>query len=147
MPVHRQLERRHLRLLAELLGQDLVHRDIGNDLDFVPAAARGARQEGPRGAGVDVVPVRLQSREDDHLVFVRFQRFEDRREDKVLALALRRPERHGHAIGDVEGLKAMCRLAGRDRAQRERGHHGVEERQRERGAEATQNRAARQGLG
>ena len=145
--VHRQLERRHLRLLPELLRQDLVHRDIGKDLDLVPTAARRAGQEGPRGAGVNVVPVRLQARDDDHLVSVRLQRLEDGRQDKVLAHALRRPERHGHAVGDVEGLKAMCRLAGRNRAHRERGHHGVEERQRERGAETTQNRATRQRFG
>ncbi len=55
-----ELERGDLRLPGELPREQLVHRDVGDDLDFVPATARRAGEERPGGARVDVVPVRLQ---------------------------------------------------------------------------------------
>ena len=78
--VHRELERCHLRLAGEMPREQLVHRDVGDDLDFVAAAARRAGQKRPGGAGVDVVPVRLDAREHEHLVAERRQRLENRRQ-------------------------------------------------------------------
>ena len=76
----RQLERRELRFLRELPRQQLVHRHVGDDLDFVAPAARRAGQERARGARVDVVPVRLEAREHEHLVAERRERLQDGRE-------------------------------------------------------------------
>jgi hypothetical protein len=142
--VHGELERGNLRLLRELPGQQLVDRDIRDDLDLVASSTRGAGQERARRSGVDVVPVRLQPRDDEHPLPVGLQRFENRRQFEGAPVTLRRPVLHRHAVRDVEGLEAVRRAAGGDGAPRERGHHRVEKRQRERGANPSEDRAARE---
>src|SRR6266567_4055794 len=69
--VHGELERRHLRLLGETPGQQLVHRDVGDNFHFVASTVRRAREKRPGGAGVDVIPVCLDAREHEHLAAVR----------------------------------------------------------------------------
>ena len=85
-------------------------------IDFVPASARGAGEERSGGAGVDVVPARVDARQHQHLVLERRQRFENRRELERASLALRRPVLHGHAVGHVEGEEPVRRPRGRPRA-------------------------------
>ena len=87
--VHRQLERRHLRLAGEVPREQLVHRHVGDDLDFVSSAARRARQKRSGGAGVDVVPARFDARQHEHLIPERRQRLQNRRELERGPLALR----------------------------------------------------------
>ncbi len=108
--IHRELERGELRLPGELPRQQLVHRDVGDDLDLVAPAARRAGQERSGGARVDVVPVRLEARQDEHLIAERRQRLEDGRQLEGRAFALRRPVLHRHPVRHIEGLEAMRRL-------------------------------------
>ena len=138
-------ERRHLGLPREVPGQKLVHRDLAEDLGLVAAAARHAGQERPGGAGVDVVPARVEPGEHDRLVAERRERLEDGRQLEARPLPLRRPVRHGHAVGDVERLEARRGLGGGPRRGHGRGHR-VEERQRERRADASENRPPGQRL-
>ena len=108
------------------------------------AAARRAGQERSGRAGVNVVPVRLEAGEHQHLVAERRQRLEDRRELEVAALALRRPVLHRHAVRHVEGLEPVRRLAsGSARAARTPAP-SLEERQRQRRADAPQHGPPRQ---
>ena len=126
--IHRQLERGDLRLAGEVPREQLIHRDVGDDLDFVAPAARRAGQERSGRAGVDVVPVRLEPGEHEHLVAERRQRLEDRRELEGRALGLRQPVLHRHAVGHVEGLEPVHRLR---RGAREGRRHGIQQRQRQ----------------
>ena len=111
--VHRQLERRDLRLAGEMPREQLVHRHVGDDLDLVASAARGAGEKRSGGAGVDVVPVRLDARQHEHLIPERRQRLQNRRELERAALALRRPVLHRHPVRHIESLEPMRRLARR----------------------------------
>ena len=141
--IHRQLERGHLRVAGEVPRQQLVHRHVGDDLDFVAPAARRAGQERARGAGVNVVPVGLESRQHQHPVAERRQRLENRRQLEGRALGLRQPVVHRHPVRDVEGLEPVDRFrrgAGQDR------RHRLQQRQADRRAEAPQHGAPRQAL-
>ena len=140
-PVQGDRERRHLGLPREVAREQLVHRDLAEDLGLVAAAARHAGQERPGGAGVDVVPARPESREHDRLVPERRERLEDGRQLEAGPLALRRPVRHRHPVGDVERLEARRRLRGGPPRGGRRGRRGhrVEERQRQRRADASEN--------
>ena len=106
--IHRQFERPQLCLAREMPGQQLIHRDIGDDLDFVASASCRAGQKRSRRAGVNVVPVRLEARQDQHLVAKRRERLENRRHLEVGARGLREPVLHRHPVGDVEGLEALA---------------------------------------
>ena len=75
--VHRELERWHLRLAGEMPREQLVHRYVRDDLDLVSSAARRARQKRSGGARMDVVPVRLEAGQDEHLIPVRRQRLQN----------------------------------------------------------------------
>ena len=146
-PVHRHLERGNLRLPCEVAGEELVHRDVRDDLDLVATAPRRPGQERAGGAGVDVVPARAQSRQHDGLVAVRGERLQDRRQLEARSLGLRRPVLHRHAVRDVERLEPVRRLAHRARRGRHRGRrHRVEQRQRERRAEPPEYGPPRQRL-
>ena len=142
--VHRQLQRGDLGLVGKVPRQQLVHRHVGDDLHLVAPAAGRAGQERPGGAGVDVVPVRLESGEHEQLIAVRRQRLQDRRQLERGALLPRRPVLHGHPVGHVECLEPVRRPPGGVRAQREGGEHGVEERQADRRSQAAQNGPPRQ---
>ena len=143
-PVHRQLQRRQLRLLREVPRQQLVHRHVGEDLHLGLAAARGAGQERTRRAGVDVVPTRVEARQHEHLLAERCQRLEDRRQLEAAPFGLRQPVLHRHAVGHVERLEAVHRLAGGARPRPERRHHRIQHRQRQSGAHPPQHGASRQ---
>ena len=85
--VKRELERRNLRLAAEVARQQLIHRHLCDDLHLVSSAARRTGQKRPRSPGVDVVPGRIEPREHKQLVAERRERFEDRRELERAALS------------------------------------------------------------
>ena len=70
--------------LRELPREQLVHRHVGDDLDLVSSAARRAGQKRSGRAGVDVVPVRLDAGQHEHLVPERRQRLQDRRSSKAV---------------------------------------------------------------
>ena len=142
--VQGQLERRYLRLVRVVPGQQLVHRHVGDDLHLVAAAAVGAGQEGAGGAGVDVVPVRLEARQHEQLLAVRRQRLEDGRQLEAAPFRPRRPVLHGHAVGHVERLEAVRRPLRGVCAQRERRHHRVQQRQPDGCPQASQNGPPRQ---
>ena len=89
--IHGQLERSDLRFAGEVTGEQLVHRDVGDDFDFISAAVRGAREKRPGGAGVDVVPVCFDAGQHQHLIPERRQRFKDRGQFESRAFAFRRP--------------------------------------------------------
>ena len=72
----RHFERGQLRFLREVPAQQLIDRDVGDDLDFVLAAARRAGEKRSGSAGVDVIPARLDAGEDQHLVLVGGERFQ-----------------------------------------------------------------------
>ena len=96
------------------------------------------------GASLNVVPVRAKAGQHQHLIPVRRQRFQDRRKLEGAALPFRRPVLHGHPVRHVEGLEPVHRFRGGAPAQRQRGNHGLEERQRHRRAEPLQDGAPRQ---
>ena len=52
--VHRELERCHLRLVAEMPRQQLIDRDVGDDFDLGSSTARRAGQKRAGRAGMDV---------------------------------------------------------------------------------------------
>ncbi len=136
--IHRQFERSQLGLAREMPRQQLIHRDIGDDLDLVPSAPRRAGQKRSRCAGVNVVPVGLEARQHQHLVAKWRERLEDRRHLEAGAGGFRQPVLHRHPVGDVEGLEALHR---RGRA-RDRRCHRIQQRQRQRRAQPTQNGAS-----
>ena len=142
--IHRQLQRGDLRLFRELPREQLVHRHIRDHLDFVPAAACGSRQKRSRRARVNVVPVRAQAGQDEHLVAEGRQRLQNGRELEGGAFAFRRPVLHGHPVRDVEGLEPVRRPGGGARRRRQRREHGVEERQRHGRTQPAQHRSSRQ---
>ena len=137
-----EFEGADLGFFGEVAGEELVHGDVGDDLDFVSTASGGAGEKGAGSSGVDVVPVRLDAGEDEHLVAIRGERFEYWGEFEVRAIAFGRPVFHGHAVGDVEGLEALGGLGGFGLG----AEHGVQLRQREGGSESAEERAARQGF-
>ena len=93
--IHRQLERRQLRLLADLLRGDLIDRGAEVVVGALgPLRLRRAEERGVRGrvrAGIGVL--QLQVRDDRELIGDRRERLERRRELVEPALARRRPAR------------------------------------------------------
>ncbi len=60
--VHGHFERGQLRFLSEVAAEQLIDGDVGDDFDFVAAAARSAREKRSGSARVDVVPAGLDAR-------------------------------------------------------------------------------------
>ena len=92
--------------------EQLVHRHVGEDLDFVSSAARRAGQKRSGGARVDVVPARLDARQHEHLIPERRQRLQNGRQLERGALPFRRPVLHGHPVRHIERLEPVHRLRG-----------------------------------
>ncbi len=87
--VHADLERRQRwSFLREVPSEQLVNGDVGDNFDFVLASTRRAGEKRSGGAGVDVVPTRLEAGQNSHLFFVRGQRLHDGREFESGAFAL-----------------------------------------------------------
>ena len=142
--IHREFERCHLRLPGEVPREQLIHRNVRDDFHLVASAVRRARKKRPGGARVDVVPVRFDARQHQHLVPVRRQRLQNRRKLEGAPFTLRRPILHGHSVRHVERLESMRRLRGGPRPPRECGKHGIQKRQRHRRAEPSQHGPPRQ---
>ena len=144
-----ELDRREPRRLADVLRDDLVGRDAVLDVGagrLLRVHAGEVRRGGARvvaGAVAERHAVLLrQAGEHEHVVLVRGQRLEHRRQLEARAGALRRPAGHRHAVGHVREDQAL-RAAGRC-GLGERRRHGVEHRQGDGRAEAAQERASRQ---
>ena len=75
---------------------------------------------------MDIVPTRVQTGQHDQLVFEGRQRLQNWRQLEPWAFALWRPVLHRHPIGDIERLKAVCRLRSREAPQRESWVHSIE---------------------
>ena len=142
--IHRQLERRDLCLVGEVPREQLVHRHIGDHLDFVAPAPRRSGQKRSRCAGMDVVPVRAQPGKHEHLVAKRRQRLEDGRQLERAPVPFRRPVLHRHPVRNVEGLEPVHRCSRGARRRRQRREHRVEKRQRDGRPQSPQHGAARQ---
>ena len=144
---HRQLERWQLRLLACLVGENLIHRDA----DVEPGLARRRRHVGEESrAGLRMRAARALARRqavepahDEHLLAVRRQRAEGRRQLVIRADGRRQIVLHDHAVRHVEHAESVDRLARRFLQRRQRRHHAVEQRQRQHRAHAAQHRAPR----
>ncbi len=148
-----ELQRRQLRLLAEFLGRDLVQRNAGFEVGAAAGLLRmRARQEARLGARMIAVALARQrirflaahAAQDDQAVPKRRERLQDLREREGRAVAGRRPARHAHAVGQIEGAEAAHRLRRRLLHRGERRHHAVEQRQRDGGSEAAQDGATGQ---
>ena len=151
----RQLERGELRVLAQGVGSELVHRHADLEGRVRAGGLHGVRAGQVRRLAARVVAVALVqpllgflvggAADDQHPVLHGRQRRQDRRELQA-AHGGRRPVRHAHAVGDVDGAEP---LDGTRRAVAHRGegrHHAVEQRQRDGRAETPERRAARQVL-
>ena len=108
--VHRELERRQLRVTTRSPGKQLVDGDVGQDFQLVAPAARYSRQEGSRRTRMRDVPVRTQSGENEHPPPEGRQRLEDRGQLEVGPEGSRRPVGHRHPVGNVKGLEPVDRL-------------------------------------
>src|SRR5207248_1321117 len=100
-------QRRHLRLTAEMLCKQLIDRDIGENLDFVLAAARRARKERSRSPGMDIVPTCVQAGEHEHVIAEWRQGLENGRKLEICSFPFGRPVLHGHTVWRVERQEAM----------------------------------------
>ena len=150
--VEAQLERRQLRVLAERLRGDLVHRHAGADVGAFGLLRVHAGEERRRGAHVIAGALAVgrkrrlvrQAGDDEQPVAERRERLEDRRQLEARAVGRRRPLLHLDAVRHVDDRQPARRRRTRPRAASERRHHAVEQRQRQRGAEAAQERPAGQ---
>ena len=143
-PVHRQLQRRELRLASEGTAGKLVHRDGGRQVGAVVGLRAHAGEE-PRGRpGVRPRLVRDPVHPRQHLDVPaeRLEGLEHRRKLEPGPLGGRGPVLHHHPVRDVDDPESLHRRGGRVPDGRKRRHHPVEERQRERGAQAAQHGAA-----
>ena len=95
-------------MLAVLLGQDLIHRDVGDRRCLASHPGR-AGQEGGRRAGVRRRPVAPEAGDHGHLILERRQRLKNRSELKASPLLLRGPVFHGNAIGHIDHPEAPGR--------------------------------------
>ncbi len=144
---HRQLERRQLRLLAGLVGENLIHRDA----DVEPGLARRRRHVGEeprarlrmRAARTLARRQAVEAADDEDILAVRRERAERRRQLVVRADGGRQIVLHDHPVRHVEHAEAVDRLARRFLQRRQRRHHAVEQRQRQHRAHSAQHRAPR----
>ena len=135
--IHGEFQRANLRFVAEMTGEQLIDRDIRNDLDFGLAATRRARKKRSGSACVNVIPTRPQTGQHKHLVPVRRHRLENRGKLEVGAFALRRPILHRHSVRDVEGHEPVDRFTCRSCAW----DHRIEKGQRDRCSDSPQHRS------
>ena len=136
----RELERRQRRIFLVLRGNDLIDR--GTRPQIRPFGALDVGPGKPRrgAARVIAVPVAkalgsaiVQAADDHHLLTIRLERAEDRRELEVGANRLRLPVVHAgvvhrHPVRHVEESEALRRLG---RHRRQRRHHRIQIRQRQ----------------
>ena len=137
--VHRHFQRRHLGFVGKVPGHHLVDRHVGNDLDFVPSTPGRTGQKRTGSARMDVVPVGLDTRENEHLVLERGQGRQDRSQLEIAAFGLRRPVLHGHPVRHIERQEPVGRprcLGGQCRR-----NHRVQERQGDGRAHSAQHRS------
>ena len=78
--IHRELERCHLSLTAEMPRQQLVDGNIGKDLNLVAPTTRRTREKRSRCSRMNVIPACVETREHEHLIPIRRQRLENRRQ-------------------------------------------------------------------
>ena len=143
---HRQHERRIARVVADLLGGELVERD--------PVAEAAAL--GMRGAGEETFLRRVRARdagmahagEDRHLRAVRREAFEIRAGGVVAPRFLGKKELRQDAHVRLDGDHAArdFALRGADGRREKRRHHRVQQRQGDADAGPAEKGAARQGL-
>ena len=143
--IDRQLERRHRRVLADRLRDELIGGRRQLHLDVRTRAVEGVHAGQPdRGrtrmiAGAVAERVGLQVRQaaqHGNLVADVGERREDRRQLEAGAGGRRDPLVLDDAVGDVDEADARRRLARR----RQRRHHRIEHRQRHRRAHRPQER-------
>ena len=148
--VHRHLERRQLRLLADLLGGDLVDGRAEVVVGALGQLRPGRAQEGGVGgrvrAGIGVP--QLQVRDRRHVLLDRGQRAQDRRQLVERVRARRSPPGDVAPHRHVDEPQAPEAGRGGRRAGQggHRGDHRVQQRQRQRRPQAPEERPARQGL-
>ena len=148
--VHRHLERRQLRLLADLLGGDLIDGRAEVVVGALGQLRPGRAQEGGVGgrvrAGIGVP--QLQVRDRRHVLLDRRQRAQDRRKLVEACRAGRRPAGDVAAHRHVDETEAAQPGRGGRRVGQggHRGDHRVQQRQRQRRPQAPEERPARQGL-
>ena len=103
-------------------------------------AARSAGEKRSGSARVDIVPTRLDAREHQHLIAVRGQRLQDRRQfESAVPSPFRSPILHRHSVGHVKRLEPRAQASPR----RAEAGASLRERQRQRGAETLQYRSTR----
>jgi hypothetical protein len=120
-----KLEGRHLVVLADLLRDELVHRDTGQDVGAAPGA--NVRQE--RAGGTRVADARVvEAADDGELILEWSQRLHDRREIEAGAGGLRRPVLHDHAHRHVDRAETRRRCGSRLGESGQRRHHAVKQR-------------------
>ena len=146
--IHRQLERRQLRFLADLLDREL----IGGRAELIIRALGVLGERGAQEAGVRRIVrpwigiLQLEVRDDRQLVAHRSQRGEAGRQVSQHTFARRSPagmvapHRNEHI---AEPRHRLGRCPGKRRC---RGNHRVEQRQRQRGLQPPKERAPRQRL-
>ena len=136
-----ELERRELRLPAELPRHDLIHRHAAGDV-VLARVADGAAQE--RRGGVRRVPGQLQPRNQDEPIPEGGERFVDGPQLEARPDRRRCPVVHRHAVRHVDRPEAPDRFRRRPDRGRQRRHHRIEQRQGQRGAHAAQHGPPRQ---
>ncbi len=134
------LERGERRFLAEVLGDCLIDRDAGPDV-FGLGRLR-YRRRGPGGAGHGMVvpagPIETAHHRED--VAERLERLHDGLEREVGSGRRRRPMRRDDAVRHVHRPEAQAGVRCGAGRRRQRGHHGVEQRQRHAGPHPAQER-------
>ena len=133
--VHRELERRQLRLAADLPCGDLVDRRAEKIIRALGVLGEGRAQEPRVGRVVRARVGILQPRvgNDRHVVFDRFERRQNRRQLSKLRLARRSPSRVVASHRDEDEAEPRHRSGRRLRPGGRCGNHRVEQRQRQRG--------------
>ena len=141
--IHRQLERRQPRLLADLLRRDLIDRRAQVVVGALGPLRLGGAQEGGVGrrvrAGIGVL--QLQIRDHRELIDQRRQRAEDRRKLGEIC-AGRSPPGDVAAHRHVDKAQAAHRIRRRRGQRGHRRNHRIQQRQRQRRPHAAQETSA-----
>ena len=152
--VQRQLQRRQLRLLPQVLRHELVQRHPRPDVRPFRLFRPHARQ--PRRRRPRMVPNPFARRRHRRLIRQpaqhqrlrpeRLQRLQDQRKLERRPVPGRRPHPHLHAVGDVDRPQPLHPPRRRRPQRRKRRHHPVQQRQRHRHPQPPQERPPRQRL-
>ena len=136
--IHRQLQRRYLRLPPHLRRRHLVHRNAGKVVGALRMLRRRRAQESRirRVMRPRIRRLQPQIRDDRHLAFHRFQRLQNRRKLSKRTLPRRRPprlvapHRNKHKPQPPDGLaRSLC-------PGRRRRNHRIQQWQRQRAPRA-----------